>query len=216
MKNESLNAQAEKVLHTVAKKYSFINNRAIKPWQAWLSIGLLLGIAGGVFYMANSNFQVEGGFAAWRRVDPAPVSAPVELPKEDSLETDDSGASGANIALRRYYSSSKKDTWATIETPAGFVFQRVLGYLLTSYAPDTVRLMDCFAPPTNDHFISFNTLCDDQTVVRTLGWIWSIPKPRAVPLYRCFDSVTKDYSVSTQTDCEGLGKNELTLGYIGQ
>lgn len=67
---------AERALSSLKREYTFIGKRHIKAWQAWLAVGVLAGIVGATFFIANRSgefspseaaYEGEGYDFPWRR-----------------------------------------------------------------------------------------------------------------------------------------------------
>lgn len=54
----------EKTLASLKRDYVAVSARRIKPWQAWLAVGVLAGVLGGIMFVANREGLLEGIFAS--------------------------------------------------------------------------------------------------------------------------------------------------------
>lgn len=78
---------ASRVLTMLQREYLVIGKSRVRVWYAWLSIGLIAGVATGVVLVANRSGEIEGIAADTRiavRVDADPI-----LPRYDGLSWSD-------------------------------------------------------------------------------------------------------------------------------
>jgi hypothetical protein len=120
------------------------------------------------------------------------------------------------VALSGYYSSAQQDHWETSTTPpSAYAFQSRLGYLLTSSAPNTIAVYDCYIADWQDHMIDINANCGNPVVQNwgRLGWISTQPFAGSVAIYRCYDATKTDHFVSLDANCNGKTA-EWRIGYL--
>lgn len=96
---------------------------------------------------------------------------------------------------------------------------RIVAYMLTR-APETaasVKLAECSRVVQGhlDQELAEDGSCGTEGYVRerTAGWLYTAAQPGTVPVYRCSDRAAQAHFASSAPDCEGLGVNELLLGY---
>ena len=64
VKHESGSQSVEKVAASLQKDFVVITKTRIKPWQAWLIVGLVAGVAVGAVLASNKKGEVAEGEAA--------------------------------------------------------------------------------------------------------------------------------------------------------
>lgn len=129
----------------------------------------------------------------------------------------------AGMALTRW-TAPGGDGYVTSTGPLtgdrlGYRVDKVVAYLLTR-APDgapSSKIAECSSKQSGhlDQALAPSGTCESEGYVtdRTAGWLYATQQPGTVPVYRCLDSSAGTHFASSAADCEGLGTNELLLGY---
>lgn len=108
MENQQINSnnEADKVVGELQKDFKIVGSHRVHSWYAWAIIGIVLGMALGIIYVANRSIQVQESDAAQKKtigVQNPLLSAPVDLSKTDALrfvETQMKERSIKNIVLQ--------------------------------------------------------------------------------------------------------------------
>jgi hypothetical protein len=115
----------------------------------------------------------------------------------------------SSAALTRY--DSPAGHWVTTgPVTSGYSVEGTLGFLSEASVAGTTPLYGCGVG--SGHFLSLNSSCEGQTVLRTEGWIYTSPPSglASSPIYRCRDG--SDHFAATSSGCEGQ-VDEGLLGY---
>ena len=121
-------------------------------------------------------------------------------------------SAATSAALARYDGPSGH--WVTTgAVTSGYTLEETLGFLSPVSVAGAVPLYGC--QEGSDHFLSLNSGCEGQTLLRTEGYIYSQP-PAGVasgPLYLCLAATTssEDHFASADPQCEG----QITIGLLG-
>ncbi len=119
------------------------------------------------------------------------------------------------VALVRYHHADGGHFSATkkVGPPPGFTSEGLLGSLVTTAEPGTLKLYACRVTGQNDWFSSVDGGCEGQQSIGFLGYLYSKPPSWASsrPVYRC--NAGADHFDSLAAGCEGKTK-EFMLGYL--
>ncbi len=112
------------------------------------------------------------------------------------------------------YGTAGGAQWATPgSVPAGWQYERTLGFLLPSGGPNLQALYGC-RNGGGDNFLSLDGACEGTSVLGRYGFLYSSPpfNQETVALYRCLRGGTNHFA-SLDAGCEGA-TTEARLGYL--
>lgn len=121
------------------------------------------------------------------------------------------------LALNRFFSSSKNDTWVdtnSVPPESSYSVQSVLGRMIfpvMNTPSGTLPLFSCRIGP--DHFVSKRSDCEGQVIVSKIGYVYSTAASGRVAIYRC--RKVYNHFVALDPNCEGATSEGL-LGFILQ
>ena len=113
--------------------------------------------------------------------------------------------------MRGINSASKH--WVTISAlPSGYTLENTYKIIsLSASVSNTGLLYECTADKYATNFISRNSSCEGQTLIKTLGYVYKNLETNTAMLYRCYKS-GGDHFVSSNTSCTPSSL-EGPLGY---
>lgn len=136
---------------------------------------------------------------------------------------DEPTTSAAGVALTRW-SDPGRQLYVTSTGPLtgdrlAYRQDAIVAYMLTRAPTDgaSVKIVECSGSQGGhlDQMLAEDGSCATQGYVRerTAGWLYMAAAPGTVPVYRCSDTAGQTHFASHAADCEGLGLNDVLLGY---
>lgn len=84
----TINQKVERALEALKKEYVFVNEAHISLWKASLIIGIIVGVAGGIIFVANRSGELEKTGA--KGITPSLTVSPVTFINKESVLQNDS------------------------------------------------------------------------------------------------------------------------------